>query len=55
MKSGNFEVILYSSWLSDDKVTIKQSDYSDYHLEIGMDELDELIHLLLDFRFSYNR
>lgn len=54
-KSDNFEICLYSSWLSDDKVTIQQSEYSSYRLEIDMDKVDELIHLLLDFRFSYNK
>ncbi len=54
MKSDNFEVILYSSWFSNDRLTIQQNDYDSYRLEIGAEKIDELIRLLIEFKLSYN-
>lgn len=55
MKSDNFEVILYQSWFSNDRLTIQQKDYDSYRLEIGAESIDELIRLLIEFRMSYSR
>lgn len=55
MKSDNFEVILYQSWFSNDRLTIQQKDYDNYRLEIGAESIDELIRLLIEFRMSYSR
>lgn len=54
MKTDNFEIILYESWFSNDKLTIQQNEYNVRRLEIDVNKVDELIHLLIEFKISYN-
>lgn len=55
MRSANFEVHLLTSWFSEDRITIQQSDYSDCKLDLTIEQFHELIHTLIDFSMTQGR